>query len=207
MMRSLWTLGAFLSIVITAYAAAVLLVPGFGPPFVAELRGTSFVSLAAHIGGGLVALAIGPWQFSARLRARRMTLHRWMGRTYVVAVIVGGLGGLMLSRTSQQGVVTHLGFGALAVVWILSTVRAWQVIRIGDDVAHRAWMTRSFALTFAAVTLRIILPLELALGLSFHAAYQIVSWACWLPNLVAAEWLNARRSRPVTPHAALVRTA
>ena len=203
MRRSLWALVAFLSLVITAYAAAVLLVPGFGPPFVAELRATAFVPLVAHLGGGLVALGVGPWQFSTRLRARRLNVHRWMGRAYVLAVMVGGAGGLVLSRTSQEGVVTHLGFGTLAVLWMFSTFRAFRAIRRGDDVSHRAWMTRSFALTFAAVTLRIILPLEQAFGLPFHAAYQTVSWACWVPNLLVAEWLNARQVRPA---AALVAT-
>lgn len=202
MNRSLWVLATFLSLVITAYAAAVLFLPGFGPPFVATLRATAFAPLVGHLGGGLVALGIGPWQFSARLRARRLALHRWMGRAYVVAVILGGAGGLVLSRTSQEGIVTHLGFGTLGVLWMFSTLRAYAAIRRGDDVSHRAWMTRSFALTFAAVTLRIILPLELAAGLSFHTAYQIVAWACWIPNLVVAEWLNARRSSPATAYVA-----
>lgn len=53
-------------------------------------------------------------------------------------------------------------------------------------------MTRSFALTLAAVTLRIYLPL-LASQMSFLTAYLIVSWVCWVPNLLAAEWLVATR--------------
>jgi len=207
MRRSLWAVGALLSLVIAAYGAAVLFVPGFGPPFVAELRAISVVAFVGHVGGGLVALALGPWQFSARLRSRRLTLHRWMGRAYVGAVAVGGVGGLVLSRTSQEGVVTHLGFGTLAGLWLFSTFRAYRAIRRGDDLTHRAWMTRSFALTFAAVTLRIILPLELAFGVSFHAAYQIVSWASWVPNLLVAEWLNAQRPRSAATLAPPARTA
>ena len=203
MKRSLWALVAILSLVISAYGAAVLLLPHFGPPFVATLRVTAFAPLVAHIGGGVAALALGPWQFSTRLRASRLALHRWMGRAYIIAVIVGGAGGLVLSRTSQEGTVTHLGFGTLGGIWIFSTLRAYAAIRGGDDVTHRAWMTRSFALTFAAVTLRIILPLELAVGLSYHVAYEIVSWACWVPNLLVAEWLNARPSRSATAYAVI----
>lgn len=202
MHRSVWALVTLLSLVISAYGVAVLSISGFGPPFVTALRATAFVPLVAHVSGGLIALGVGPWQLSARLRARRLTLHRWMGRVYVVAVTVGGLGGLVLSRTSQEGLVTHLGFGTLAVVWMFATLRGYRAIRRGDDVTHRAWMTRSFALTFAAVTLRIILPLEQAFGLSFHVAYQVVSWACWVPNLLIAEWLNARASRPARAYVA-----
>ena len=69
MTRGLWALGALLSMVITVYAAGVLLVPGFGSPFVADLRGTSFVPLVAHLAGGLVALGVGPWTERATLEA------------------------------------------------------------------------------------------------------------------------------------------
>ena len=181
---------------IAAYAAGVLFVPGFGPPFVARLRAASPWPILTHVAGSLIALAIGPWQFSARLRSRALTVHRWMGRTYVASVLAGGTAALVLAPTSQEGLVSHLGFGLLALAWLASTLQAYRAIRAGDDTGHREWMIRSVALTFAAVTLRLILPLELALGLSFPVAYKIVSWACWLPNVVAAEWL-IRRGRPL----------
>jgi Predicted membrane protein (DUF2306)/Aspartyl protease len=124
---------------------------------------------------------------------------------YAIAVLfVPGFGAPIVGRmraatplatTSDQGIVTHLGFGALAVAWLFCTIRGYLAIRGGDDVVHRAWMMRSFALTFAAVMLRIILPLELAFGIPFPVAYKIVSWACWVPNLLVAEWC-VRAGRP-----------
>ena len=48
-------------------------------------------------------------------------------------------------------------------------------------------MIRSFALTFAAVTLRLYLPLIPLLGLSFIDGYRAVSFLCWIPNLIIAE--------------------
>jgi hypothetical protein len=56
-------------------------------------------------------------------------------------------------------------------------------------------MTRSYALIFAAVTLRIYLPI-LSPALGEHTAYLIISWACWVPNLVFAEWLIRTKLRP-----------
>ncbi len=188
-----WGVLAFLSTGIAAYAAAVLVVPSFGPPFVGRLRAESPFPILTHIGASLIALAVGPWQFNARLRQRALTLHRWMGRTYVVAVMIGGTAGLALARGSQEGSVTHLGFGLLAVAWMFSTVKAYLAIRSGDEIRHRAWMIRSFALTFAAVTLRNILPLELVSGVPFPVAYRIVAWACWVPNLAVAEWIIRRQ--------------
>ena len=176
----------------------VLVAPGFGPPFVARLRAASPWPILTHIAASLIALAVGPWQFNTRVRSRVLNLHRWMGRVYVVAVLAGGTAGLVLARTSQEGLVTHLGFGLLAIAWLASTLQAYRVIRAGDDVRHRDWMIRSFALTFAAVTLRLILPLELSLGVPFPLAYQIVAWACWVPNALVAEWLirGGRSPRP-----------
>jgi hypothetical protein len=194
-MRKLgWVLMAVLSSFIAVYAAAVLLVPGFGPPFIAERRTVMPWAVIAHIAGGLGALAIGPWQLNARLRTKALARHRWTGRAYVVLVVVGALGALAMVPGSQEGMVTHVGFGLLGIFWLGTTLMAYRRIRAGDRAGHEAWMIRSFALTLAAVTLRIWLPLGLAAGMSFTDAYRAVSWVCWVPNLLAAEWLLRRRA-------------
>lgn len=171
------------------YSAFVLLRPGFGAPFVAALRTSVPWALNLHIVGGLTALAVGPWQFNRRLRARAVGMHRWMGRVYVGSAVVGSAGGLVLAPMSQEGIVAHLGFGFLAVFWLMSTTQALRRIRAGDVDAHRRWMIRSFSLTLAAVTLRIYLPLAAAAGIPFHDVYRAVAWLCWVPNLLVAEAL------------------
>jgi len=52
------------------------------------------------------------------------------------------------------------------------------------------------ALTFAAVTLRLYLPV-LGGTLGFETGYPIVAWLCWVPNLIVAEWILRRRARSV----------
>jgi hypothetical protein len=54
-------------------------------------------------------------------------------------------------------------------------------------------MIRSYALTLAAVKLRLYLPLSQVVGIPFADAYQAVAWVCWVPNLVVAEWLVLQR--------------
>jgi len=187
-----------LATLVAAYAAAVLLLPAFGPPFIIARRATMPLAVTAHLAGGLVALAIGAWQMNARLRARVIELHRWMGRTYVVAVLVGGLGALRMAVVSLNGWATHLGFGLLALLWLYATVRAYIAIRAHEEARHRRWMIRSYSLTLAAVTLRIYLPVSLALGIPFANAYQVISWLCWVPNVILAEWL-LRRTQAIIP--------
>jgi hypothetical protein len=45
-------------------------------------------------------------------------------------------------------------------------------------------MIRSFALTFAAATLRIY-QLSLAAGLNPADSYPVVAWLCWVPDRLA----------------------
>ena len=57
-------------------------------------------------------------------------------------------------------------------------------------------MIRSFALTLAAVTLRIYMPIGVTLNQGeFTLPYTIIAWACWVPNLITAEIILALRAR------------
>jgi uncharacterized membrane protein len=188
-----WTAMVLSALLISAYTAMVLLVPGFGAPFVAERRTLMPWGVVAHLAGGLLALALGPWQLNGRLRRRALNLHRWMGRGYVLAVLVGGVGALALAPHSLEGLVTHIGFGTLGVLWLFATLQAYRRIRAGDQLSHRRWMIRSYALTLAAVSLRIYLPLSHALGIPFADAYQAIAWLAWVPNLLIAEWFILER--------------
>ena len=151
--------------------------------------------LRLHIAGGIGAMLAGPWQFSEKLRTRRIELHRWLGRFYLTEVALGSIAGLALAFVSEDGLPTHLGFGVLALFWFFTGLQAYRKITAGNVAEHRQWMIRNFALTLAAVTLRNWLPLMLfGLHWSFRVSYITVSWLCWVPNLGVAEWLIRRKT-------------
>jgi uncharacterized membrane protein len=180
------------SVAVAVYATRYFILPTRDEHFARYL-----LPLRFHVAGGIGALLAGPWQFSAKLRARNLTLHRWLGRFYLIEVALGAIAGLMMSVVSMEGLPSHLGFGILAVLWFFTGWKAYREIRRGDIDAHREWMIRNFALTLAAVTLRTWLPLMIfALHWSFHVSYIIVSWLCWIPNLLVAEWIIAREKHP-----------
>lgn len=195
-----------LSLGVAGYAVAVygLLPPGslLHP----EMR-TTFTNhpagIYAHVFGSVVALALGPFQFSARLRAHRLQLHRWLGRLYLgIGVLGGGVAGLFMAFHAFGGLPARLGFACLALAWLYSGYRAYLAIRSGEIAAHRRWMVRNFALTFAAVTLRLYLPAAVASCIAFDTAYPAIAWLCWIPNLVAAELLFNRTHHPAIAAAA-----
>jgi len=148
-----------------------------------------------HAFAAVVALVLGPFQFSARIRREHPALHRWSGRLYLaVGVLIGGVAGLYLSQYAFGGVAGRLGFGVLAGLWLFSGLQAYRCVRRRDFEAHRRWMVRNFALTLAALMLRIYVPLSQVAGIEFALGYPVIAWLCWVPNLVIAEWRwNGRR--------------
>lgn len=148
--------------------------------------------LLLHITGGVVALAVGPWQFAKSLRSGHPTAHRWLGRTYVTAALAAGAGGLLLAPLTLGGPLAHVGFAVLAVLLLLTTTRAFVAIRRRQILVHRTWMIRSYALVFTAVTFRSWLGAMAATGLPFDQVYAVGAWTSWLINLYVAELLIAR---------------
>ena len=193
MQKTAWVSMTILAILVAAYAGSVLFVPFTRPTFVQEIFLITPVAISMHIAGSLVALVIGAFQLNSKLRARFLISHRWLGRTYVPAVIIGGVAGFVLALGSFGGYITHFGFGLMAILWVSSTLIAFWHIRRGDISKHRTWMIRSYALTLAAVTLRIYLPLSQVSGVEFETAYQVVSWLCWVPNVLIAEFILISR--------------
>jgi hypothetical protein len=153
------------------------------------LRDGVHPALAAHVATAGVALLLLPWQLWPVVRRRVPRVHHWLGRVYAVAAVLGGGSGVAAALVAPLDLVTTLGFSALGAAWIAATVRAVQLAGRRDLPGHRDWAVRSFALGFAAVTLRLWLPLLLASGLAFTEAYAVVAWLCWVPNLLVAEWV------------------
>jgi uncharacterized membrane protein len=191
----LWWLMALGSVSIAAISYRYLLPHPFVSPDIAKnLMARPW--LVVHAVAASTALILGPTQFLPRLRAKAPGFHRWTGRTYVCACLVGGASGLLLAAGTDAGPLAQAGFATLAVAWIVANVQAWRLALAGRYAEHRRWMVRSFAMTFAAVTLRVYLPFGAMLAHDFMAAYRAIAWLSWVPNLIVAE-IYLRR-----PHAA-----
>jgi len=178
----------FLAAAIALYAISYLILREkvFPPNLVASFRARPW-GIYPHALFGGIALASGAVQFWRNLPYSHPSLHRTLGKIYVIAATITGIAGLYMSFFAYGGGIPRLGFALLAVSVLTATSIAYQMIRQRDIAAHRRWMLRSFALIFAAVTLRIELPILISLFRAFDPAYAIVAWLCWVPNLAVTE--------------------
>jgi hypothetical protein len=198
-----WVIMTLLSLVTIAFVAHYL---AFNPdsyfPEQREVYMRREFVLGVHVLCGMLALAVGPFQFVARIRRRFVRVHRSLGAAYIAGCTGLGLSGLILATTSYPSWITSLGFGGLAVGMLFTTWTALRMILARRIADHRRWMIRSFSLIFAAVSLRIMTPLYGLLSgaglvsFSFATAYTWISWLCWVPNLLIAVWFT-RRPQPV----------
>lgn len=196
------TMFTLLALAVAAYAFAFLYLPfQSGNPFAAQFA-ISGVDVPLHFFLGGLALALAPVQLSAGLRRRAPALHRLSGWLYVAAVLIGSLCGLSLAMHAQGGVPSRVSFVLMALMWPCLTAIGIQRAIVGDIAGHRRWMCRSVALTYSAVTLRLILGIGAgALQLPFIPVYIAAAWLGWSINLLACELLlrwpaiRARRQR------------
>jgi uncharacterized membrane protein len=190
----LWGLAAFLSVGVAIYSYRYLAPnpPMMGDDIAANLFRKPWLLLHATLAA--TALLVGPFQFLKGLRARSPRTHRVVGRVYVVGCLCAAPAGLILATGTDAGPIAPWGFGTLSVLWFFITANAVRLAMARRIVEHRRWMIRSFALTFAAVTLRLYLPIPpMFLHMSFIEGYRAISWISWTSNLLIVElFLNWR---------------
>ena len=200
------TLFTLMALAVAAYAFAFLYLPfQSGNPFAAQFA-ISGVDVPLHFFLGGLALALAPLQLSAWLRRRWPALHRLSGWLYVACVLVGSITGLTLALHAQGGMPSRVSFILMALLWPCLTGIGIQRAIVGDIAGHRRWMCRSVALTYSAVTLRLILGIGVGvLHLPFIPVYIAAAWLGWSINLVVCEvllrWPAIRARRRMSPMA------
>lgn len=174
------------------------------PPIVANAFADPF--LLVHVVTGMIALLLGPLQFLRAIRARLPAVHRATGRLYVASCAVAAPTGFMLALGTTAGPVAGAGFAMQALLWLLVTILGLRAAVERRFAEHREWMLRSYALTAAAITLRVMLPASFVLGFQFLPAYQAIAWLSWTTNLVLVEYYIRRKRVSIASYPALAAT-
>ncbi|MEQ9301014.1 MAG: DUF2306 domain-containing protein [Cyclobacteriaceae bacterium] len=201
MKKLFWGLFIFFAVGVGLYPLLYLLVDmkaGLLALKSEELESTMWVTMFyTHITFGGLALIIGWPQFVNKWRVSTPQFHRRLGMVYLIVVGLSGLSGLYIAQFATGGTISILGFNGLALGWLSTGIMALHTAKNGKYLEHEQWMIRNYALTFAAVSLRIMLPTTAILQLDFISTYQVIAWACWVPNLIIAELIiiGNRKSR------------
>jgi uncharacterized membrane protein len=188
--RAEWRLPAVLGLAMLVGLGFVL---GFALPYFvggAELARYSGRQawVLVHIGGGIVALLVGPGQLWLGQKRRRLEVHRNLGFVYMASVIVSATAAFYLATHTDLGWVFGAGLTGLAFAWIVTTGLAFAAIRRGLIAQHQEWMIRSYVVTFAFVFFRIFVGVSQAAGVgTLQETLTAASWLCWAVPLVVTE--------------------
>ena len=175
-------------------------VAGFAVPYFAGGGQIALYSgregwLFMHLGGGMIALLVGPGQLWLGLKNRRIEVHRKLGFVYMGSVAISVTAAFYLATHTTLGWVFGAGLMGLAIAWVVTTSLAFVAVRRGLLQQHQEWMIRSYVVTFGFVFFRIFAGVMQATGVgSLPEQLSAASWFCWsAPLLVTEAILQGRK--------------
>ena len=154
--------------------------------------------LTPHAIAGVLATALGPFQFSTRFRQKHLSLHRLMGKVYVIAVCVAAPTAIWLELRGATG--SHMRFinTVMGVLWLGCTLIAFVTARNRHVQVHRQWMVRSYAFTLNFIFARALNPLPAYFNISENAFAMVLAFLSLMyfviPD-VAFSWREITRKR------------
>jgi uncharacterized membrane protein len=153
--------------------------------------------ILAHAIPGTLALSLGAFQFSSRLRRRYLQLHRVLGRIYVGCVAISAPVAILVAISLPIMTLT-MASTIQAIGWLATTATGLYCARAGKIQQHREWMTRSYPFAMVFVVVRVINSIP-AVGRMGEVGIATVVWsviatACFLPSFVIA-WQGLAASR------------
>ena len=150
-----------------------------------------------HIVPGTLFLTLAPLQFVARIRQRRISIHRGMGRVLATCAAISGVIVLVLNFLFPAfgGISTQTATAFFGVIFLFSLAMAIRHILRKEVRQHREWMIRTFSLAMGVATVRVFFVLLGALtGPSLEDNFGASFWLGFGVNLVVAEvWIHHTR--------------
>lgn len=167
------------------------------PPFVIEKLPVRFetlwlVSLRLHVASALASFPLC-LLLATRTLQRRLTLHRWLGRTTGVLVLLALVpSGVVLSFDAKGGPAVTAGFLLSAAIVAGCMVLGILAARRRQLVAHRRAMRHVVAQMSVAVTSRAMLMALDARAVDPDIAYVVALWLPVLGSAAVVEVLSLR---------------
>ncbi|WP_313804274.1 DUF2306 domain-containing protein [Cytobacillus sp.] len=146
------------------------------------------IMIRIHIVLAIFSLLTGPLGVIKRIRVKSNNFHRWNGRIYVLSILLNFIPGVYVSFFATGGWPSTLGFLILNTLWLGTTILGYWYIKKQKIILHSQWIIRSFFLSFANITIYIIVAItHHAMNFPYGNTYTIAVWLCWILNLIIAE--------------------
>lgn len=200
-----------LGLALVALVAVAVLVPPFLGQAAGAVAGQEIgpreLLLTVHVTTAGAAILLGTLQLLPRVRRHR-AVHRGIGRAFLVlGAVAFPVTGLPLALTVENDV-ARVGLLVPALLWPVFAVAGVRAIRAGDPTAHRAWMFRLYAVSFFAITARVVVPVLMLLQLPMlgtwyggdvermaEASIPVGQWLGWMVDLAIVELVLSRSRR------------
>lgn len=141
-----------------------------------------------HVISGMAIILVGPFQFVKKLRLKSIKWHRILGKIYVYGILViGAPTGLIMAFYAEGGIWSTVAFLVMSALWLFTTSMAIIKVKQKNIQEHQKWMIRSYALSFAAVTLRLLVPAFSEFYMEEQLIIISTAWLSWMINLFIAE--------------------
>jgi hypothetical protein len=159
---------------------------------------TATAGIGLHFAAGGIILALGCIQFVGQIRSRYPAVHRWIGRVYVTAAFLAGVGGLtfIAAKGTIGGTTMDVGFGIYGVLTAAAAIETYRHARARRLDIHRQWAMRLFALAIGSWLYRMEYGFWFLLAdgaghvKDFSGPFdKLMAFFFYVPNLLAVEAL------------------
>ncbi len=160
------------------------------PADLERLKSMSWL-LIPHILSSTIALVIGPFQFSSRIRSNNIRLHKKLGKLYIISIIIAAPFSILLNiYYPPPG--SHMTFAfeniTQGAIWLISALLAWLAAIKRQINLHKMWAARSYGMTLIFVFARVFKPIPFFGNLSLadlsHYLWFLIVMALVLPDLL-----------------------
>ncbi|MCE7053463.1 DUF2306 domain-containing protein [Algoriphagus sp. AGSA1] len=152
--------------------------------------------IGIHFAAGGMLLLLGSIQLIDRVRVNFPSVHRLLGKIYIISSLLTAVGGLtfILIRGTVGGLVMDIGFSLYGVLTGISAIQTYHHAVKGRFVKHRAWALRLYALAIGSWIYRMdygfwtLLTGGMGRGMNFSGPFDhIMDFFFYVPNLLVAE--------------------
>ncbi len=159
-------------------------------------RATATVGIGIHFAAGGIILILGCIQLIESFRKKYPAAHRWIGRVYIAASLLAGLGGLVFIfiQGTVGGTVMNIGFSLYGILMIICATETIRHAMAKRFELHRAWAIRLFALAIGSWLYRMDYGFWFLLANGYGHTDQFngsfdyfMDFFFYLPNLLVAE--------------------